>query len=152
MSELGDMKKAGTVGDNVRGAGATFNSETQEQPVPEIMMTSDYPLLSGVTMVAPSPDWIAGINNIGMIDGGMWIKEIEVTSLGFDAGTDSGATYNAGNTATDPAEAIRVLDQPTDQVYNMDEGKALPMATWKCTMSDGSSDECSGLFRSLSCK
>ncbi|MDC7999219.1 spondin domain-containing protein [Gilvibacter sediminis] len=72
-----------------------------------IETTSDYPLLTLVSMVAPSPDWIIGVNSLSLLDSeGAWIEEITVVLYPYDAGTDSGLDYTAPNMDTDPQEPI----------------------------------------------
>ncbi|MYA33138.1 MAG: elongation factor Ts, partial [Gemmatimonadales bacterium] len=71
---------------------------------------TDYPLVTLVTMIAPSPDWFAGVSGLSLQDGnGQWIDELTVTLYPLDAGSDSGSYYTAPNQDTSPAEAIRSL-------------------------------------------
>lgn len=69
----------------------------------------DHPLLSFVTMLAPSPDWFTGAADIALMAGGEWIDEMETTLWVWDAGTDSGRTYGAPNQDTQPRQSVRLL-------------------------------------------
>lgn len=75
-----------------------------------IETTSDYPLLTLVSMIAPSPDWIVGINSISLLNSeGNWIEEIVIDLYPYDAGTDSGLDYSSPNMDTDPQDPISSL-------------------------------------------
>ena len=76
----------------------------------EITTTSDFPLLSLATMVAPSPDWFSGVNSLSLIDGkGLWKSSIVMDVYPYDAGTDSGTTYRSDDNPTMPFVAIAPL-------------------------------------------
>ncbi|MBC8422695.1 spondin domain-containing protein [bacterium] len=72
----------------------------------EFTVTPDFPLATVVTMVAPSPDWFTGVAGLDLRDGDAWVEELVVDMYPFDAGTDSGASYTAGNANTVPHESI----------------------------------------------
>ncbi len=78
-----------------------------------IVVSSDYPLLSLVSMIAPSPDWMIAINSVNLREGGSWNNEIIIPLFPYDAGTDSGTTYSASNQVTNPAEPISALINQT---------------------------------------
>ncbi len=71
--------------------------------------TKDHPLFSIVTMLAPSPDWFTGVSAVNLLDGGNWIDRISLPLWVWDAGTDSGSTFKAKNSDTQPRESIRLL-------------------------------------------
>jgi len=64
--------------------------------------SQDFPLLTLVSMIAPSPDWFVGVAGLDLFPGGSWVDEIEVDLWPYDAGTDSGANYTSGNQPTNP--------------------------------------------------
>lgn len=71
---------------------------------------TEYPLVTLVTMIAPSPDWFAGVSGLSLLDGnGQWVEELTVTLYPLDAGSDSGPWYTSGDDDTSPKEAIRSL-------------------------------------------
>ncbi|MDG5492992.1 spondin domain-containing protein [Psychroserpens sp. SPM9] len=74
-----------------------------------VVVSSDYPLLSLVSMIAPSPDWMIAVNGVNLRDGNTWKNEIIIDLFPYDAGTDSGATYEAANQVTMPFVPIDVL-------------------------------------------
>jgi hypothetical protein len=69
----------------------------------------DHPLVTLVTMIAPSPDWFVGVHGLSLRDGGRWVGSLSVDLWAYDAGTDSGLTYTASNSDTNPQEPIRNL-------------------------------------------
>lgn len=70
------------------------------------------PLLTLVTMVAPSPDWFVGVNGLDLYDGGTWADGLVVDLFAWDAGTDSGSSFTSGNQDTNPQQPIALLDNP----------------------------------------
>ena len=74
----------------------------------------DHSLISAVSMLAPSPDWFVAIDNVELFKNGQWLEKIELTMEPYDAGTDSGTTFTAGDFDTSPAQTI---GPPTDSVF-----------------------------------
>ena len=74
--------------------------------------TSAHPLLSFVTMLAPSPDWFTGGADIPLLVDGQWIDEVEIVLWTWDSGTDDGATYDTANAETQPQQSVRLLASP----------------------------------------
>ena len=64
-------------------------------------------LISGMSMIAPSPDWIVGIDSIPVCKGSEWLDRIEYDAHLWDAGTDSGLRFTSRNQATNPREIIQ---------------------------------------------
>ncbi|MBV1922538.1 MAG: spondin domain-containing protein [Flavobacteriaceae bacterium] len=78
--------------------------------IDEVITTNDYPLISLVSMIAPSPDWIVAINSISLLDNDEnWIDTISIDLYPYDAGTDSGTDYTSSNIDTTPKEPISSL-------------------------------------------
>jgi len=72
--------------------------------------TMDHPLLSVVTMVAPSPDWFVGVANFDLCQGGTWIDDVTVDlDTVYDAGTDNGASFTSGDIDQTPHLPIRLV-------------------------------------------
>lgn len=72
----------------------------------EFDMHADHPLVTAVTMLAPSPDWFVGTDALDLRPGGSWVEQVTVAVSVLDAGTDSGASYTAANADTQPREPI----------------------------------------------
>jgi len=75
-----------------------------------IEVSEDFPLLSLVSMIAPSPDWFIGVNSFSLLDGSNnWKTFVEMDMFPTDAGTDSGANYGSADLVTAPQENISGL-------------------------------------------
>lgn len=75
--------------------------------ITDIVTTEDYPLLTLLSMIAPSPDWMVAINSIPLLDtNGDWIDNIDIDLYPYDAGTDSGVDYTSPDMDTNPQEPI----------------------------------------------
>jgi hypothetical protein len=72
----------------------------------EFGVTRDYPLVTLVTMVAPSPDWFVGVSGLSLIENGSWVGEKVVSLHAYDAGTDSGVTFSSADVKTSPPQPI----------------------------------------------
>ncbi len=82
--------------------------------IEDITVTQEYPLITLLSMIAPSPDWIVAINNVSLLDGdNQWIDELEIDLYPYDAGTDSGIDYTSPNNDTFPQEPISSLQGVT---------------------------------------
>jgi len=92
----------------------------------------DAPLVTLVSMVAPSPDWFVGVSALSLIENGDWIDELTIELYANDAGTDSGKTYAAPDQATVPRMPIRqIRGRPI--LYN---GAVAPMGRLTFTRRD----------------
>ena len=88
-------------------------------------MSRDYPLVTLVTMVAPSPDWFAGVTGLRLIENGAWIEDRVVPAAAWDAGTDSGVSFVSPDLETIPRQPIsRILAPPLGSV---------PLGTFRIT-------------------
>jgi len=74
-----------------------------------ITVSEDYPLLTLVTMIAPSPDWFAGLHGISLRSGGNWETNLTIDIITYDAGTEEGTNYDTSNPDTIPQEDITSL-------------------------------------------
>ncbi len=74
------------------------------------VISPSHPLVTLVTMIAPSPDWFIGVHGLSLIEAGRWVEEVTVPLFAYDAGTDSGVSYTSPNNATRPPVPIFVLE------------------------------------------
>ena len=74
------------------------------------MSTKSFPFLTLVSMIAPSPDWFVGVDGISLREAECWAPRIEMELVGYDAGTDSGATFTAPNADVTPHEPIGPIE------------------------------------------
>ncbi|XP_076643915.1 spondin-1 isoform X2 [Halictus rubicundus] len=65
-------------------------------------------LVSLVSMLDPSPDWIVGVSGLELcLSNGSWIEHKELNLYPYDAGTDNGLTYLSPDSPTEPQDPIR---------------------------------------------
>jgi hypothetical protein len=80
-------------------------------------------------MVAPSPDWFVGVHDLDLLQGGDWAAQQTVTLHAYDAGTDSGATYDSKDRDTRPREPVsRIAGFPLEA-----GGSVAPFGTFTFT-------------------
>ncbi len=78
--------------------------------ISDVITTEEFPLLTLISMIAPSPDWIIGVDGLSLLDGnGDWIENMTMDLYAYDAGTDDGTDYNSPNQDTNPQEGISSL-------------------------------------------
>lgn len=57
-----------------------------------------YPLVSLVSMVAPSPDWFVGVDSLNLRNlNGNFVNSLTVDLVVYDAGTDQGVSFTSPN-------------------------------------------------------
>jgi len=93
-----------------------------------VVVSSDFPLLSLVSMIAPSPDWMIAINSVNLRNGGSWTNEIIIPLFPYDAGTDSGLTY------TSPDQQTLPNPEPISALINQSPFNAKPIGTLTITL------------------
>uniref|UniRef100_A0A803SXI3 Spondin-1 n=1 Tax=Anolis carolinensis TaxID=28377 RepID=A0A803SXI3_ANOCA len=89
-------------------------------------------LMSFLTMLGPSPDWNVGLSaeDLCTKDCG-WVQRVIQDLIPWDAGTDSGVTYESPNKPTMPQEKIRPLtslDHPQSPFYDPEGGSIKSVA------------------------
>lgn len=82
-------------------------------------ISDDHPLVSLVSMIAPSPDWFVGVADLSLRGANGWIDSLTVDLYGWDAGTDDGVTYASPNAASMPHVPIFPLDDGMFKVGDM---------------------------------
>ena len=106
ISEVEAAIQSGGAGSVLHRSGA-FNSPNTVSFTFEI--SRDFPLVTLVSMVAPSPDWFVGVRDLDLQDGDGWIDRMTVDLFAYDAGSDSGESFTARNADTRPRENISRL-------------------------------------------
>ena len=77
----------------------------------DVGVDADFQYITLISMIAPSPDWVAQINNVKLSDAtNNWLSSISVNVYATDTGTDSGTTYSSANDNTNPAVNISSLE------------------------------------------
>ena len=90
--------------------GDDLNSATGTITIMGLEISENYPLLTLVSMIAPSPDWMIALNSFSLLDGGNnWKDNISIDLFPYDAGTDDGTNYTSSNNDTNPQVPISSL-------------------------------------------
>ena len=66
-------------------------------------------LITILSMIAPSPDWFVGVSGLDMCENGTWVPNKTIGLKAYDAGTDDGANYTAGDQTSEPKMPISLL-------------------------------------------
>ena len=69
-------------------------------------VSENYPLVTIVSMIAPSPDWFVGVESLNLFENGSFVEEKTVVLYAYDAGTDSGTNYTSPDDPTNPPVPI----------------------------------------------
>lgn len=72
-------------------------------------VSAKHSLISFISMIAPSPDWFAGLQNYNLVQNGNWVNDVSVNALGYDAGTEDGDVFGYNNPVTNPQQNIVYL-------------------------------------------
>ena len=81
--------------------------------------TQEHPQITLVSMIAPSPDWFIGVQNLNLFENNAWVETKTIDLRLYDAGTDDGETYTAPNADTNPKEPISRLTSPNNETSFM---------------------------------
>jgi hypothetical protein len=99
----------------------------------DFTINDDHSLVTLVTMVAPSPDWFVGVAGLDLRPGGQWVESLTVTLWPYDAGTDSGASYNSPDQPTNP-------HQPISLITTLPLGNGVALGTFEFVRLDQTTD------------
>lgn len=97
-------------------AGALFESDPLFSFPGKISATftadAAHPYVSAVAMIAPSPDWFTGVSKVSLRKDGRWVDRVTYSLFAWDAGTDSGTTYESPDADTMPRQSVRMNAAP----------------------------------------
>lgn len=90
--------------------GRQLGTSPASTTISEVLVTLDHPLITLVTMIAPSPDWFVGVAGQSLQNEfGQWLDEVVVVLYPYDSGTDDGPSYRSANADSSPRQPIRSL-------------------------------------------
>ena len=73
----------------------------------DIVVTTAHPLVTLLTMIAPSPDWFVGVSGLSLLNAqNQWVSQQQVDLFPYDAGTEEGTKFSLTNAATSPQGTI----------------------------------------------
>jgi hypothetical protein len=97
-------------------AGALFETgpirDASKTETTKVHVTEKFPMVSAVAMIAPSPDWFAGVADVNLREGGKWVQTKTVELFPMDSGGDDGTTYKAPDKDTNPKKKTTKATTP----------------------------------------
>ncbi len=115
-----------------------IESATRVRPSPDTISTTfeistSHPYLSLASMIAPSPDWFVGFNNLNLVENGEFVESKVVQFVPYDSGSDSGESFTSDNLDTQPREPIFKI---TDGVLEGENGYIPSLGIWRIERID----------------
>ena len=125
-NEIGAAVAAGTAARSFRGGAI---DDTPGSVTLDFEISRDHPLVTLVTMIAPSPDWFVGVSGLPLFENDQWVEERRVDLMPWDAGTDSGSSFRSADLVTTPEQPIsRIVTAPLSP-----GGSVTPLGTFTFT-------------------
>ena len=95
LTEVQSVVDEGRALSSIEGGGV---GESPGSTSVEFTVNRDYPLVTLVSMLAPSPDWFIGVNSLQMIDENGDFRPLITIDLNlYDSGTDGGTRYTSAD-------------------------------------------------------
>lgn len=88
-------------------AGSSFISPTASVST-TLTVNSSHPLVTVLSMIAPTPDWFVGVDSLSLYENG-WRNRVQVDLYPYDAGTEDGSEWSLNNPATSPQGRIESI-------------------------------------------
>jgi Spondin_N len=90
----------------------------------EVKVDDAHPMVSIVAMIAPSPDWFAGVSDVNLMENGAWVPSKSLDVMAWDSGGDDGTTYLADDVDTNPKKPTSLNRSP----HFLKGGNPMPVA------------------------
>ena len=74
----------------------------------QVNVDDAHPMVSLVAMIAPSPDWFAGVADVDLMENGAWVASKTVDVQPYDSGGDDGDTYLADDADANPKQPTKL--------------------------------------------
>ena len=118
---------SGGTAEGVFSAGGSLGSPGTDRL--EFDVSQAFPLVTLVSMIAPSPDWFVGVAGLALFENGDWVNERRVALVPWDAGTDSGVTFTSADVVTTPRQPVApIVTAPLSP-----GGQVVPLGTFTFT-------------------
>lgn len=113
-SEINTLISSGECDQYLQQGFSPFAGNNSNSTLTSVSVSEDFPLITLVSMVAPSPDWFIAINSLDLRSGNPsinngWKNTFTMDVFVYDAGTDSGTDYGSGNSITTPRDPISMV-------------------------------------------
>jgi Spondin_N len=90
----------------------------------EVTVDDAHPMVSIVAMIAPSPDWFAGVSDVNLMENGAWVASKTMDVKAWDSGGDDGTTYLADDVDTNPKKPTSL----NKSRHFLKDGQPMPVA------------------------
>lgn len=104
--------------------------------LPPLNVSGQFPFLSGIAGMSPSPDWITEwyLFNTVKEQAAIFWDSFLIRSYPFDAGTDSGQHYTDPHQLTDPKQPITRITTANTDLLNGAGDQITYVAEWECVL------------------
>jgi len=116
IEEVDFAIRQNNAGNVLSGGGLATSPDSVKLP---FTISRQFPLITVVAMLAPSPDWFVGVSGLSLLDDNQWTDQVTVPLYAYDAGTDNGVTYTSPDEATIPVEPIAKIEDVPFWVNNV---------------------------------
>jgi len=131
LNEIAPAISAGKAQLQLSGSGISPSPGSVSLDFPQ-SMRRDFPLVTLVSMIAPSPDWFVGVDSLSLVESGVWVTNLVVTLYGRDAGTDSGVNFTSSDQVTTPRGVVTKFEG----FPALQDGVIVPFGTFTFTRLD----------------
>jgi hypothetical protein len=107
-----EIKDAITAGNATALAESEPLKDFSQKATMEMKVDGTHPVVSLVAMIAPSPDWFAGVSGVDLTENGAWVATKTVDVQPWDSGGDDGTTYLADDVDTNPKKPTSLNRSP----------------------------------------
>ncbi len=106
----------GTIDSIITGPGIDLSPG---QATVEFSVSTDYPQVTLVSMIAPSPDWFVGVHGQTLLSAdGSFVDRLVIDLPAYDAGTDDGTQFASADIDANPPQSIQlVTSDPLDSDF-----------------------------------
>ena len=95
-------------------SGGQLNSSSGTVMLNDVTLTQEFPLVSLISMIAPSPDWVIMAPQVNLLSPeNEWLSSVSIDLYPYDAGTDNGTDYTSANSDAQPPQPIASLQNMT---------------------------------------
>ena len=113
QSEVNTAIAANTA-DQYKQAGFSPRGAISSASINNVTVNEAFPLVTFLSMVAPSPDWFIGVNSESLRSGSTsnngWKATYSLDLFTYDAGTDDGLDYASANAASNPKVGVFMIN------------------------------------------
>lgn len=118
-----EIKDAITAGNALALAESEPLKDFSQTATTQVTVDGAHPMVSLVAMIAPSPDWFAGVADVSLMENGAWVTTKTVDVQPWDSGGDDGNTFLAGDKDADPKRPTALAESP----HFVKDGTVMPV-------------------------